>query len=132
MVSDFKRKQKPDAKLDLLLKAGLAVIILATLGLAVANIRMYQKRKALSLQVEKLKNEIQQIEQKNKDLERGIAMSDDEVYVETVAREELDLQKPGEKVYSFIQPEPKEETENKERKNIFQIWAAWIGGFFKN
>ena len=99
--------------------------------LVIADIRIYQKRKKLISQVEILKNKIQDIKDKNNTLKEGISESNNNQYIEKIAREELDLQKPGEKVFSFIKESNGQQQNNETRKNILEVWLDWIVGFFK-
>ncbi len=92
--------------------------------------RMFQKRAQLNRQVNDLKNKIADLKASNGDLEQGISKSDDINYIEKVAREELDLQKPGEKVFSFIK-DPNEQAGVIPQKSIWPAWLGWIGGWFK-
>jgi len=58
----------------------------------------------LRLEIESLRREIAAIELRNKQLEDEIENWQSPEYVERVAREELGLVKPGERVYVIAQP----------------------------
>ena len=113
------------------LALGLAVILGICGVLVFANARMHKKRAELATQVASLENKIQDMQNKNDELKKGIAKSADEQYIEKVAREELDLQKPGEKVYSFIMPEKSEENADQSKKNFLQNWLGWLSNLLK-
>lgn len=106
------------------------LILFAFIFLAVADIKTYKKKKELNAQIENLKNKIAEIQNKNNSLQEGISQADDPQYIEKVAREELDLQKPGEKVVSFIMPENKNQNSNPVPKNFLQVWLGWLSGLF--
>ena len=89
----------------LIVLGGVCLLIIAGV-LVVANLRMYQKKRELDYQVTSLENKIQGMRQKNTQLEQGIAKSDDEQYIEKVAREELDMQKPREQMVFFFSNPP--------------------------
>ena len=129
MLSDFKKNLKRRNYVILILSG---IIIFSVLILLVfADIKIYQKRNKLSAQIDSLKNQVQEIQKKNDELKQGIANSDNTAYIEKVAREELDLQKPGEKVVSFVMPQTTLPQNNSAPKNIFQNWLAWLSNIFK-
>jgi len=131
MLADFKKKKKRNPlKQFLLIFGGILILVLLFL-LINASVKIYQKRIELISQIENLENKIQDIKNKNDDLKQGTLKADDDKYIEKVAREELDLQKPGEKVFSFIIPQLSQQENNNNSKNIFQIWLGWIGNIFK-
>lgn len=132
MVADFKKKQNAFSGQLWLISVGILVVLFIIL-LLIANFKIYQKRKQLISRIENLEEKVQEAKSKNEQLKEFIENSDDSLYTEKIAREELDLQKPGEKVFSFIktsQDENKEEGESS--KNIIQIWLGIISGWFKN
>ena len=134
MVSYFKRKQKGNLLHRFLLMAGAILILIFSISLMVANIKINKKKQQLTVQIESLEKKIEDMKSKNIDLKEGILMANDDKYIERVAREELDLQKPGEKVISFIKSPDEKKEEKVMLKNIFQVWSAWISSmasFFK-
>ncbi len=114
-----------------LLISGGILILLIIVFLIIANMRIYQKREQLISRVEILKNKIEGIKSKNNDLIEGISNANNDQYTEKIAREELDLQKPGEKVFSFIKAPNEQQQKNENQKNIFQDWLGWISQLFK-
>jgi cell division protein DivIC len=112
---DFKKKQKTEASLkDFFLRAGAILIMFVLVFLVVADVKIYQKRKGLQAEVAKYEQQIKEIKEKNKELEERISNSDNPDYIEKVAREEQDMQKPGENVVSFVMPEEKPQNEKSE------------------
>jgi cell division protein FtsB len=128
MVADFSKKQNRGLGKNKIFSILGLVLFLAICGfLIAADIKVFNKKQELSLQLESLKKEIQKIETSNEKLKQGIANSENNDYIEKVAREELDLQKPGEKVISFVVPKG----QNPENKNNFTAsknWLGWISG----
>ena len=97
--------------------------------LAVANIKIFKKRQEFLAQISDLKNQAQELKNKNTDFEQGIASTDDPMYIERVAREELDLQKPGEKAVSFIMPPAEPQKTDGASQSSLQSWFASIWGW---
>ena len=94
--------------------------------LIIADIKIYKKREQFVSQIEKLENRIQDLKNKNDNLKKGILAANDDAYIEKVAREELSLQKPGEKVVSFIKPVNQEQKLAEKEKNLLQVFWDWI------
>jgi cell division protein DivIC len=134
MIADFKKKQKHDPAKQLLLLLGALVLLVAFFFLVIDSVRLYQKRIELALQVQNLQNKINDIKRKNDDLRRGATRGEDDAYIEKVAREELDLQQPGEKVFSFIVPEVKKPEVREVKPTMLQRipgWWQWVKDKFK-
>ena len=128
---DFNKKQKRELLLrNFWIRSAGIFILIVTIVLIVADIKIYLKRKQFQVEVFKYEQRIKELKDRNKKLEEEIANSDDIDYIEKVAREEQNMQKPGEKVVSFVMPQQKIEQDSKnyfwENKN----WLAEIGKFF--
>ncbi len=130
MASNFKGKQKKNPLRSFLLLLGGIVILGAIVMLIVANAKMYHREKVLLSQEESLKNKIKETQDKNASLKENIAKQNDSQYIEKVAREELDLQKNGETVVSFVAQTPAPKQENTQ-KNFLQIWLGYVSNWFK-
>lgn len=105
------------------------IIILLIIGFLVfSNIKIKQNKDRLNAQVAAIEKEIEDLQKKNEGLKEGISRVGDEEYVEEVAREELNLQKEGEKVVGFILPP--EQSEQEQKNNFWQpgSWWGWIKG----
>lgn len=131
MVSDFGKKQKRSPRKELFLMMGAILVLFIVILLIVANIRIYQKRQKYLSQIEGLENKIQELKNQNNKLDEGILRSDDADYIEKVAREELDLQKPGENVVSFI-VQKEQEVSQKNEDGSFGSWVASLGNFWNS
>ena len=129
MVTYFQKKQKSISHKVLFILGGIFLCLIITI-LVIADIKMYQKRTMLNARVENVKNKIENIKNKNNSLQESITKVDDTAYTEKIAREELDLQQPGEKVFSFITtPNPKQQ--NNEKESVWQGWLSNISSWFK-
>ncbi len=127
MVSNFKKNRKRDLWGSFLLHIGGVLILFVFVLLIIANIRIYQKKEELHLKLANLQNQIKDIQNRNNDLKQGILKASDDQYIEKVAREELDLQKQGEKVVSFIMSQNPPQKVDNSKQNIMQIWLGWLG-----
>ncbi len=134
MITDYKKKQKrgPGNKKFYFIAGGMVLAVSSGL-LIFADINVYKDKKKLDVQISEYKNQIDEIKKKNQALEQRIAESSNDDYIEKVAREELNLQKPGEKVVAFVM---EEQPFNKEspQKNFFnpKTWVGWISQIWKN
>jgi cell division protein FtsL len=129
MVPDLKRKKKrefPNSNFFWML--GFFLVLIVSAVLVFVDIKISQKKKEFTLQVQAYQEKIREAEQKNKDLEKGIASIDDENYIEKVAREELGLQKKDEKVISFVMPEQKKNESPQQTQSFFsaKILTDWL------
>jgi|SRR5581483_766902 len=127
MIPDFRKKQKkiPNRQVWFMLGAVGVLILCGAFG--IADIHVYQKKKELQAQVQGLEQKIADIKKQNVQLQQDIQNADNEQYIEKVAREQLDLQKPGEKVYSFITPQSQQQ-KNPQSAGSNQYWFGWISG----
>lgn len=128
MVADFNKKQNRDffSEKFWFRAAGILFMVIALL-LVVADFKMYQKKKELDAKVSDYKKQIGQIEKRNTTLKEEIANSDNPNYIEKIARNEEGMQKPGEKVVSFVMPvRPKKTTEKTENFWNGENWLGWL------
>lgn len=126
MVADFKKKRSRLLNQFLLISGGILILFILIL-LAIADIKINQKKKKLNFQIETLKNKIQDLQNKNNDLKENISRLNDDKYVEKIAREDLDLQQPEEKVFSFIETPNQTQDNNQGEKTFLQNWLDWVG-----
>lgn len=120
----FKKKKREFSKNHFFIKIGGILLLIVVAGLLFADFKIYQKKKELLSQVLTYENQIAQIKKRNEALKEGIANSSNSDYIEKVAREELDMQKPGEKVVGFIMPKQKpEQAQTKDNS-----WLGWLSG----
>ena len=129
MIADFRKNQKKDPWNIVVWNIIGLVLLCAVVFLVIADVKMYQRRKILNTQIESLKNKIQNLQKENTTLNESMLRGDDNEYIEKIAREEFDLQQPGEKVVSFTAPQHQEQHDS-EQKNIFGVWLSWFSGWF--
>jgi cell division protein FtsB len=76
----------------------IALIVVASVLLAISNWKIIQKRNELNSRMDDLKKEAAILEEKNLQLKESIIQSQGEEYAERIARESLGMKKPGEDV----------------------------------
>jgi cell division protein FtsB len=124
MIAGFAKKQKGRFSQDKpwMKIAGIASIVAAVL-LILINFGLYQKKQELISKISNYKKQIQEIQKSNQVLQDNISKSNDKDYIEKVAREELDMQKNGEKVVAFVMPQQEQKPQDDQKNN----WFGWIG-----
>ena len=106
-----KQKNKKSFQGIIISLAIVAVILSAVGFLLYSNWKTNQRRADLNERIESLKNEVKNLEEKKKELESSADQSLGEDYLEKVAREQLNLKKPGEQVVTVITPEGEKKQE---------------------
>lgn len=129
MIADFSKKQNRLQK-DILLKALAFVCLAVFVVFAFANIKLYLRKKELSAQIKNYSLQLKKIEDSNKKLEEMIANSGNPDYIEKVAREEANMQKPGEKAVSFVMPEEGQQA-SLVKKNFWGYFSAGLSNFWQ-
>ena len=126
MITDYNKKQKRKSlKKNLYFVAGGILLLIVSGFLVFADFRIYNDKKKLDAKIQDYKNQIKEIEKKNQDLKHGISEAGNNDYIEKVAREELDLQKPGENVVGFIMPKTRAK-EPAKPKSFWENWTGWL------
>lgn len=129
MIAKFeKRKKGVFVAVSFLGFVAIIFVLAAIIYLTISNIKISRKKDKLDNQILSIKKEIEDFENKNLDLKKGIEKVGDPEYVEKIAREELTLQKEGEKVVGFILP-PNYQKQD-EKINYWHPKNWW--GWFKN
>ena len=124
MIPNFGKNRNRNSTANLLIKIGAFLILVIVALILVADVKTYQKKIQFANEEANLKSKIDELQKENSNFQQGISMSNDASYLEKVAREELDLQKPGETVVSFItQDQQKSAGDNKQAN----IWFGWVG-----
>ncbi|MBX4201263.1 septum formation initiator family protein [Candidatus Parcubacteria bacterium] len=134
MVTNFKKNKKGNQWKGILLHLAGIVILIVCGFLIFTDIKIWQKGKEYKAQVADLQRQVKGIEESNDKLRQGMKNSDNPQYIEKIAREELDLQQPGEKVVSFVVPKTEQDKKDDARKNLLQIWLSssldWVKSVF--
>jgi len=120
MITKRHKKGKPYQ--TILFSLFSAILIFGVIGFLIySNLKTYQQRRELNLRIESLKAEISALQEKKQELEASASKLGEEEYLEKVAREQLNLQKPGEEVVTILSPEEEEkEKEQEEKKSFWQ------------
>ena len=100
---------------------GLVVVILIAL-LGYSNWKMFQKRREVKSELKQLDRKVEALQEEKATIQASINKDDQEV-VENIAREQMNLKKPGEKVIDIKKPEHKEQREKQQQK----WWQKWLG-----
>ncbi len=129
---DFNKKQRGDIFKKLFLKAGALIITLVLIILIIANIKIYKKRKSLESEILRYEQQIQELKDRNKDIEERLENSDNSEYIEKIAREEQDMQKPGESVVAFIMPDQQNKQTPQGNFDFTNKWFGWAASFWSH
>jgi cell division protein FtsB len=130
MVSGFNKKGNGEFFSDKLLFKTFGIIFLVVIVfLAMADYKIYQKKKVLNAEIKNYQKQIEDIKKSSQNLKEEIANSDNVDYLEKLAYEQLGQQKPGEKEVIFVTPQEKQKTA--EEPNNFwdsKVWSGWLSG----
>ncbi len=123
MIAESKKKKK-EKNHSLYFSIILGVLVIVIIGFLVfSNIKMSQKKAALTERYEFLQEQLRLLEQKKKDLEAGISYQETEEYLEEIAKDKLNLRYEGEQVVSVVKNEDNEDR-TKEEDNF---WTRFLG-----
>lgn len=126
MVSDFDKKGNKKFFNDKLLFKAVGVALLFIIGLLFfEDFEIYQKKKELSAEISSYKKQIEEIEKSNQNLKEEIANADNPDYLEKIAYEQLDQQKPGEKEIIFIAL-PEKQEQASVQKSFWDNFSGWF------
>lgn len=134
MITRFGRTKKGKfVKANVFLIFVAIVLLVAVAYLVFYNIKINRMKEKVDYQIQTLEQQIKDLNDKNESLQQGIEHSDDQEYIEKVAREELSLKKEGEKVVGFIMPPGEENGVEQNNRwqpknwwsNIKNLWS-WI------
>jgi len=122
-MPDFYKKGNKDPYRQFFIRLGMVVVVLVLAALVVANVKVHQKKQELNAQVKSLQQRVQDLKNQNTNLKEGMARASDDAYIEKVAREELDLQLPGETVFSVVQTGGQQQSPAAQKNT----WSTWVG-----
>ena len=133
MITNFSKNQKSfDWRKNFRIVFLWSLLLAILFFLIVTNIKIYQRREKMKIAISNIKKEIQEIDAKNKNLEKTIRESGNKEYLEKVAREQFNLKAPGEEVAIVLNNEekagadilPENNIGNKIEKSFFQKLAS--------
>jgi cell division protein FtsB len=125
MVARFRKFKKPGIQSQsLIFSTILGVLVLLVISfLVVSNLRIMHRRAELNSRLQNLKEEVQRLQEKKRQLEAGILQVSDEEFLEKEARERFNLKKPGEEVVTILPPEGGEESQEAKEKDWWNIFS---------
>ncbi len=132
MVAKFRRNRKRNIKSGIFFSVLFGALLLIIIGFLVfTNIRINNRRTKLISQIEFLEKEIQVVEGKKQEMEAKISQAGSKEFLEKIARDQLDMKKPGEEVVvAKIEENPPTggSPADKEEKDFWnpQGWWEWI------
>ncbi|MBZ9572965.1 septum formation initiator family protein [Patescibacteria group bacterium] len=127
MIAKFSRfRKKKTGGLFFIIFTGFSVAA-AIVFLIILNLKINQERAKLQSEIENLQQQLQKSQSIREELLSKISKAQTEEYLEKVARQDLNLQKEGEKAVAFpvIKEEGREEEEVEEKnflQKIFEIF----------
>lgn len=128
MLTNFKKNKKRNDKKHYAWYILGFLIFVILVFLTIKNIGIWQKKQQLVARISGLEKQIHDMKSNNEKLKELIAGVNDDQYIEKVAREELDLQKPGEQVVSFVIPKDDTQKVDVAKQNFLQKLWSWIAG----
>ncbi|MBU4481285.1 septum formation initiator family protein, partial [Patescibacteria group bacterium] len=125
MIAYSKRFKKSRPRFFALFFGIILLLMLGFLGLS--NFKLNKKRAEFNSRLQILAPKIQELKKRNQELEEKISEIPTEDYLEQVAREKMNLKKPGEEVV-VIKKEQESPTSTPAEKNNFgpQNWLDWL------
>jgi len=134
MISKFNknRNRRNNPFSGIFFKVGAILILCFAVFLLFSDFKIYQKKRQSLIQIKTLENRISDLKSQNTELLQGISNSDDSQYISKIAREELGMQQPGEKVVSFVQGQSQTAKTDDLPKSFWQAWLSGIGNFWNS
>ena len=128
-----RRKKEKTLKSILVSLLFFSLILGLAVFLGLSNMSANKRRADLNNRVSSLKKEIEEFKNKKAELEVSASETGEADYLEKVAREQLNLKKPGEEVVAVLSPEQeqKKEEEVKKEEGFWQKILSPIKNFFE-
>ncbi len=124
-----RKVQKPTFHLVMMILVIGGILVILIMG----NLKLIKKRQELNQDFQSGQNKLESLEQQKENSEKMIKALKSKAYLEEIARERFDLQKPGEKVVAFPLKEAKglASTTNQEnsqtgKQNFWQRFLHFI------
>lgn len=126
MVADFEKRGNREFFNDKLLFKAVGIAFLLIIAFLIfEDIKIYQKKRELTAQISAYQKQIAEIKKSSENIKDEIANSDNIDYLEKLAYEQLNEQKPGEKEIVFITPEEKQK-QNPAPKSFWDNLTGWL------
>ena len=107
------------------------VFLIVVCVLIFDNIKMWNRKKELVAEIKEYQNQIEEIQKSSQTLKEEIQNADDKDYLEKVAYEQLNQQKPGEKVITFIEPQNPQKDDKAIEGAQKKSWSSWLSGLWQ-
>ena len=109
----------------------IAILLLLSLGVFLGRLEyvQYKNKRSIEKEKQKILGQIEQLSQKNQELSRSLSYLSSPGFKEHIAREQLNLKKDGEAVYSFSQ-NPGNAPLNTNPLNTKSNSEKWLEYFF--
>lgn len=129
MVADFWKKVNKDFfNKDLLYKIIGFLFIVIIIILIVSDVKIYQKKQQLDVQISQYEKQIADIQKSSQNLKEEIANADNIDYLEKIGYEQFNETKPGETEYMFVGQHDKKQEVAAKPQSFWQRLSLW---FFK-
>jgi len=130
MVANFQKKWNKEFLNDnpVFKLVGIIFIVLIII-LIIIDIKIYNKKKELTTQINIYQEQIEEIKKSSQTLREEIASADNEDYLEKLGYEQFNQTRPGEKVYVFVKSETKIDA-IQPSKSFWDV-KAWFNNFWK-
>jgi len=127
MITKIKKIKKENSFQNIFFSVLIAIFLFGMVGfLIISNFKINQRRSELLGQISSLEEEIQELEEKNKELQAGISNTETESFWEEKLREQ-GYKKPGEEAVVVLPPEEQSPTSTQETKSFWQKFLDKIG-----
>lgn len=108
-------------------KSTIIALIFLTAFLGQQKFRQYRLQQEIKKEKQNLQAQSGELESKNLELQKTLSYLNSEGYKELVARQQLNMQKDGEIVYSFSEgPAPEQAGVSEDNKSNFQKWVDFF------
>ena len=136
MITENKRKRHNRFSRSTLFTIVVSIVCLGAIIILIsANVRISKKRSEYTSKIETLRREIADVEQRTAELKQGVLESGSTDHLEKIAREQLDLKKPGEEVVVITKEEEEEDIEAEiiDEDEVVGEWSptSWINWIVK-
>ncbi|MDD2731662.1 MAG: septum formation initiator family protein [Candidatus Pacebacteria bacterium] len=124
MVAKFRKIKKKGLKKNSSFSILITLILVSAIVLLInTNVKIGSKRQELISRANSLKEQIENIEEKNSILKESISRAETNDYVEKIAREQLGMKKPGEEVVVINKEKNEKESVESKSSQVNNSWS---------
>ena len=126
----IERGKRKTSKEDKIFQVLFFILTISLIGfLLISNLKIQKRRSELQVEIESLKKEIENLEEKKKELEAGISATEKESYWEEKIRQQ-GFVKEGENPVVVLPPQEPQEEKTIENQNLPEKFLKEIQDFF--